>query len=124
MNNDSISRAITELMKAGYLVEVTNPASRILREIYNMRRLIQKGDFLSIYNLAIRYMFIRILQNGYDIRPEKVHPALRIFLKFSLSMDTNDISEIIKARNELKYHGIRPSIAAYTLLRTASVKLS
>jgi hypothetical protein len=124
MNDECISMVITELMKAGYLVSVNDQASRIHDEMHNVRRLKQKGDFLSIYNLVIRYMFIRLLQNGHDIHPDKVHPALKIFLKIILSMETNDISVIIKTRNGLKYQGIRPSMAANMLLMTASAMLS
>lgn len=116
MSERSIVKTIAGLTQDGYVFRSSDATSRIAEEKNGLNKLKNRDDFLSSYNEVIRFMFILSLMVGYDIRQDKVHPTLKVFLKHYLSVDDKDISDLVGARHSLKYNGFRPTINDRILL--------
>lgn len=109
MNNQTSEFIIDKIRYSDFIIKANNPNRRIMEEKKSLFILKRKDDFLSLYNLTIRYMFLIILKHGYDIKQSKVHLALKVFLSVYLSIDEKTISDIISARHALKYNKSIPS---------------
>lgn len=108
----------------GIVKRSVDSGSRIFEEKYRLKLLRNRDDFLSLYNEVVRYMFILCLMEGYDIRQDKVHSGLRIFLAEYLCYEDEDMSDLVIARHSKKYKGSRPSIRMRMLLSRVRNQLS
>jgi hypothetical protein len=124
MNRTLIDNASEALLLSGLAFRSTDISTRIKQEETGLKRLRYRDDFLGSYDEVIRYMFILCLRKGFDIRQDRVHPALRIFLNTFLMIDHGNISDIITARHALKYKGCRPSMRIRMLLSCFQQDLS
>jgi hypothetical protein len=88
--------------------KVKNINYRIHQEQLSLKRLVNKKDFLSRYNIAIRYMYLRVLLCNYDINSNKVHTAFLLYCSQELGREEISLKNIIKARHELKYYAKQP----------------
>lgn len=82
-----------------------------------------RNDYLSKYNLAIRYMFIWFLNQGYDIYQDKVHPTFSVFIQQHIGIDKYLAEKIVRARHQMKYRGIIPAKHIYSTISDCIEKL-
>lgn len=90
--------------------------TRIREEKRSISRLVKRNDFLSRYNLAIRYMFIWFLKKGYDIRQDIVHPCLRLLLEQKMGLHYKVVKDIVITRNSVKYNRKKPTTQIYAMI--------
>ena len=112
MNKIQSDKFIHDLLRHGFLFNCENTEARLIQERRSLVKLKMKKDYLSRYNLAIRYMYIYFLGKGYDLQSDKVHVVFREFcLKF---IGLNDIkaNKIIRQRHDYKYNRIIPDFGS------------
>ena len=119
-----MTRAIASLAQKGLAFKANDPTWRITEEELGLKRLRHRDDFLSSYNEVVRYMFILSLREGYDIRQDRVHPALRAFINDFACLGDGDIADLVAARHSLKYDGTSPTMAIRMLLSRILYNLS
>jgi hypothetical protein len=95
----------------GYIYYSKDVEKRISDERLSLKKLICKSDYLTRYNMAVRYLFLDILAEGYDIHTKKVHPAIETYCVHQLQWPRGKIRKIIKARHLLKYYKVQPDIS-------------
>jgi hypothetical protein len=101
MNSHTV---LNQLCQSKCLFKLSSFENRLRQENYSLDKLQHKCDYLSLYNIAIRYLFMHLLKQGYDIHPSRVHYVFKEYLYLNYS-----IEEIVKTRNNLKYKKIKPS---------------
>jgi len=100
MNNSKILyRWLTE----GFIIKSTRLDIRISEECKSLTVLKNRFGFLADYDCALRYMYLYLLFNGYDLNIKSVHFAFRKFLNDFKVLSTEEINEIILGRHKLKY---------------------
>jgi hypothetical protein len=107
---------ITPLVQKSLIHQTNKATCRRKQELHALRLLESKSDYLSLYNSALRYTFLILLQSGYDINKGKVHPAFREFCIECLSLDRSLIAGIIKERHTMKYSNQSVCVKRYTIL--------
>jgi len=104
MNEPSVAYIITQLEKKGIIFPCLEISLRQQQEIKSLRLLEKREDYLSRYNLAIRYMILLLLDKGFDIVSNKVHSVFREFCCSIPGITNTKASKIIKARHNNKYN--------------------
>jgi hypothetical protein len=64
------------------------------------------------------------LREGFDIKHDRVHPALRTFLRDCLCIEDEKVSGLVSARHSMKYDGSPPKMAMRMLLSRVRDELS
>lgn len=106
MNNDYLE----DLYANNLIVIPRNLFHRKKQELAALEKLKCKQDFLSRYNVAIRYLFLYFLDKGYDIPNSKVHFVFKLFCIEILKTDKIEVNQIITCRHRMKYKNILPSL--------------
>lgn len=106
MNSHTV---LNQLCQSKCLFKLSSFENRLRQENYSLDKLQNKCDYLSLYNIAIRYLFMHLLKQGYDIHPSRVHYVFKEYLHFNYSIEKEYLEEIVKTRNNLKYKNIKPS---------------
>lgn len=106
MNSHTV---INHLCQSKCLFKLSSFENRFRQENYSLDKLQHKCDYLSLYNIAIRYLFMHLLKQGYDIHQSRVHYVFKEYLYFNNSIEKEFLEEIVKTRNNLKYKNIKPS---------------
>lgn len=106
MNSHTV---LNQLCQSKCLFKLSSFENRLRQENYSLDKLQHKCDYLSLYNIAIRYLFMHLLKQGYDIHPSRVHYVFKEYLYLNYSIEKEYLEEIVKTRNNLKYKNIKPS---------------
>lgn len=106
MNSHTV---LNQLCQSKCLFKLNSFENRIRQENYSLDKLQHKCDYLSLYNIAIRYLFMHLLKQGYDIHQSRVHYVFKEYLFLNYSIEKELLDEIVKTRNNLKYKNIKPS---------------
>ncbi|MEY4603803.1 MAG: hypothetical protein RIT43_1095, partial [Bacteroidota bacterium] len=77
---------------------------RIQQEKESAIRLKKRKDFLGRYNYLIRLMVIFYLKQGYDVKNEAIHKALRNYISDRLGLGETNSNLVIYTRHNLKYN--------------------
>jgi hypothetical protein len=99
--------SLSYFLSSELIFKINRPTHRMDTEKRSMQKLMKSDDFLSQYNLAIRYVFLTFLERGYDVRPNKVHLCFREYCIQVLELEKEKVLSIVKARHERKYFGNR-----------------
>ena len=106
MNNDYLE----DLYANNLIVIPKNLFQRKKQELAALEKLKFKQDFLSRYNVAIRYLFLCFLDKGYDIPNSKVHFVFKLFCIEILKKNKIKVYQIINCRHRMKYKNVLPSL--------------
>jgi hypothetical protein len=119
MNN--LERNITK--HTCFFRNLGNTSVRLNQECQSLQRLMGRRDYLSKYNMAIRYMYIHLLENHYDINDKQVHAAFFLYCTDFLGFNIVEIKKIIKSRHDLKYTGRLPELIEINTLDQVATRL-
>jgi hypothetical protein len=103
MNDNKILQLIDILKANGFIYKCKNILNRKNKELNTLRKLKDREGYLIKYNITMRFCFIILLNQGYDIDNQYVH---KVFKEMAVSLSdipVKEISEIIKTRNQIKY---------------------
>ena len=90
-------------LQEGIIKECPNSHFRVNEENKSLQKLRQRKGFLVEYDIAIRYMHLYLLKNGYDLNFVSVHKVFKRFLQDFNQLTHYESNEIISARHMLKY---------------------
>ena len=119
MNNDFFA----DLYEANLIVIPRNLTHRKKQELAALEKLKYKDDFLSRYNVALRHLFLKFLERGFDIPNPKVHLIFKIFCTEVININKCEINQIINSRHSMKYKNIEPSYTVIENLERATVAI-
>ncbi len=123
MNKPSLQRTIHYLNRLEMIYPCRNIPQREKQEKRSLQLLSQKDDYLSKYNRSIRHIFLIMLENGFDIYPDCVHPVFREICIRNVGISTQETNKIIKYRHRKKYYDSNVPDQTQTLLNKVLAKL-
>lgn len=97
------SMILNKWLSEGFIIKCTTLDIRINEESKSLTVLKIRFGYLADYDCALRYMYLYLLFNGYDLKIKSVHFAFRKFLTDFKVLSSEEINEIIIGRHNLKY---------------------
>lgn len=101
--NSEINSIINEFTCSGLIFKSPRPEHRMRIERNALKKLSVRNDYLSEYNMALRYVFLFFLEHGYDIQDNMVHSVFKTYCIRVLNFRATMITDIIRLRHNLKY---------------------
>jgi hypothetical protein len=118
------SLVLKKWLQEGILKNCTNSVIRIAEENSSLQKLKQRKGFLAEYDSAIRYMYLYLLKNGYDIKIPSVHKVFRIFLIEFSQLTSQESDQIISARHMFKYQLHNVPLNIFEVLKNLNFRMS
>lgn len=104
-----MNNLIEELVAKELIFKCHDPRKRYNEEERSLEKCSRQPGYLSLYNSGIRFCFLLLLKEGYDIKGNRVHTVFKHFIIHFVKTEECDFLNIIRARHLLKYNSTQPT---------------